>query len=102
MELKSLTPLAEFADIVYTRCATELTPIAGFRWWIEMRPPVGAYQGTGVINIRGIIDRHLLTRECKFDAVTEGVDVSLDAMTTVADYHIAEFKLVAKAHGGNS
>lgn len=102
MELKSLTPLAEFVDIVYTRCAIELTPVVALRWWVELRPPVSAEQGNGTVYIKGVVDRNHLHQMCKFDAVTEGVSVGLDEMTTVADYHIAEFKAIAKAHGGDA
>jgi hypothetical protein len=98
MDLKSLTPLAEFMDVLYTRCATELTPIEGLRWWLELRPPVLKSDGTGIIRIVGMYDPlgmhnpRLIERSCVFDSVTQGHGADLAAMTFVADYHINYFK----------
>ena len=99
MELKSLTPLAEFVDAVYTRAAIELTPIAGLRWWVELRPPMHPDDGTGNCLLKGIVHNlNLIIWPCKFDAVTQGVSVPVEEMTIVADHHIASFKSMAEAH----
>jgi hypothetical protein len=98
MELKSLTPLAEWTDMVYTRAATELTPIAGLRWWVELRPPQDPAEGTGVLKLKGRVERQIFEWPCRFDAVAEGIAVTADDMASAADYHISHFKSMVSAH----
>jgi len=103
MELKSLTPLAEFTDVIYTRCATELTPIEGLRWWLELRPPVTKDDGTGIIHIKGVVHDvglgpRIIEIRCLMDAVTEGHGAGQTEMAIVADHHIARF-ISAVRHG---
>ena len=98
MDLKSLTPLAEFVDVIYTRCATELSPIEGLSGRIELRPPTHADHGTGDIRIKGVMvepdtgHQSIIETRCPFNAITEGHSVGLNEMTLVADVHIDNFK----------
>lgn len=100
MDLKSLTPLAEFVDIIYTRCATELSPIEGLKWRVELRPPVTKDDGVGMIIVHGHIFERKLIIEQRFvmDTITQGHGAPLEEMTIVADYHIAEFKSKVIGH----
>jgi hypothetical protein len=98
MELKSLTPIAEFVDAVYTRAATELPRINGLRWWVELQPPRHNESTTGYIVLKGMVAHSVISTICTFDAIQQGHGMGIEEMTAVADYHIANFKTQAEAH----
>jgi hypothetical protein len=87
--VKSLTPLAEYLDILYTRCATDMPPMA---WWIELHPPKTKREGVGAILLKASVDEEVIERDAGMHSIQEGMDTPLNEMTRVAEWHIHKFK----------
>lgn len=91
--LISLTPIAEYVDLLYTRGATELESIEGLTWWVELRPPTPGTGISGTVRLVGIYRgakpvRHI----ANMHAIQKGATVSIENQTTVVDMHIRKFK----------
>lgn len=92
MDLISLTPLAEYLDILYTRCATDLSPIAGLTWWIELHPPTEKGISGNVRIVGYTLDYPPVFVEADMHAIQIGAKVSVEVQAQVVDYRINRFK----------
>lgn len=92
--MRSLTPLAEYLDMLYTRMATELD--SSYDWHIELHPPFSLEDGTGQVVMRGRYnvdgERRIIAYRANMHAVQQGAEVSTEALEQVVDIHVANFK----------
>lgn len=93
MQLISLTPIAEYVDLLYTRGATELESIEDLNWWVELRPPTSGSGVAGTVRLVGVYKGAKPVRHsADMHAIQKGAAVSIEHQTTVVDMHIRKFK----------
>jgi hypothetical protein len=98
MDLPSLTPTAEYIDMLYIRCLNEFPPIRGLKWCIVLVPPAKGDEGTGSIRIDGEYEDPDRERcgvrfqsDANMHAVQIGARASIYAMETVTNHHVSKF-----------
>jgi hypothetical protein len=91
MSLPSLTPTAEYIDMLYMRCLHELAPIAGLKWCVVLTPPGEDDEGTGTIRLRGEYNGEQFDSDANMHAVQIGARASIEAMETVTNHHLNKF-----------
>lgn len=90
----SLTPLAEYVEMLYVRLGIEMPKHEQVtRWWVELHPPVftGEDVGAGFVEIRGRTKDKVLSYRATMHAVQQGAKVSTEILETVVEHHINRF-----------
>ena len=91
MDLKSMTPIAEYVDMLYTRAAIELSKIDDLIWRLELHPGKPGTGEIGTVRLVGYMFATVITQPCSMNVIEHGQEADAEAIAIVADYHIKSF-----------
>lgn len=91
----SVTALAEYADMLFTRAHLAL---GGRDWWLEMRPVRPTMDPKGIVLLKAYvrgpapnIQLFGIEHIAKMHAIEENAQISMKIMEEVIDHHVTEF-----------
>lgn len=99
-DMISTTPLAEYVDMLYTRAAIAFGQRRGATppdqpvvqdWWMELRPPIEKDDGVGLVRLKAITPKRMVTYSADIHAIQHGAIMRLEELTLATDYHIRKF-----------